>query len=354
MILPVVLIFMVVGALLITPSLSFASTGLRSTLANRERVDQLYAAGAGVEDAIHKVKNNHLGIPGVVGDVFEYGLADVNGKGLQVEVECISTIPNDRTYLIISKAKGIGSSTLVKSYVSLLPDLFSYAAVCRYEDCIKIQPKADIVGSSVSGYKGFWPNAEMLRNFYLPQVTPPYPVSYPDDVLNVNLISEVGPLYREGDLTLLGDDVEAKLIGTIYVKSEEGKPQTGKLKLGGKFTLDLNGQAIFVESSPDGDSIDFGVDVTLKGSGVIVAIGDIKFLPKLDSSGDYIFIMSVEGKVVLQPKGDFYGTVAGNSEIRLQPDSSITWVPPPIGGVNFPMVPGDNRWMVKTWEISRG
>ena len=38
-----------------------------------------------------------------------------------------------------------------------------------------------------------------------------------------------------------------------------------------------------------------------------------------------IFIMSITGDTFLQPGGDFYGSVAGNVEVQLQPGTSINY-----------------------------
>ena len=136
-----------------------------------------------------------------------------------------------------------------------------------------------------------------------------------------------------------------------WIKNNLKVVDGGDLEIGKitqQFTLNLNGQAVFVDGS-----IVVGDKLTLKGSGVIIATGDITFMPIVTSKpGDYILVMSVEGKVILQPKGEFYGTVAGDSLVRLQPNFSTSHLPPP-GTLNFPIIPDGNRWEVKTWEISR-
>jgi hypothetical protein len=45
--------------------------------------------------------------------------------------------------------------------------------------------------------------------------------------------------------------------------------------------------------------------------------------------------MSVNGTVWFNPNGDFYGSLAGNVEVQLQPGNTLTWSDPP-GGLNFP------------------
>jgi len=55
-----VLILLLLGALIITPLLAFMSTGLLAGKANEESMLRLYAADAGVEDAIWKIMNDRV------------------------------------------------------------------------------------------------------------------------------------------------------------------------------------------------------------------------------------------------------------------------------------------------------
>src|SRR5450759_712957 len=66
------LIFMLMGFLMIVPLLSFMSTGLKTGIKYNQKADTLYAADAGVEDAIWQIKYNHL--PGTFSsyDPFDY------------------------------------------------------------------------------------------------------------------------------------------------------------------------------------------------------------------------------------------------------------------------------------------
>ena len=55
--LPLVLILLLLGGLIIAPLLAFMSTGLIAGQAYEERMSELYAADAGIEDAIWKITN---------------------------------------------------------------------------------------------------------------------------------------------------------------------------------------------------------------------------------------------------------------------------------------------------------
>jgi hypothetical protein len=157
-------------------------------------------------------------------------------------------------------------------------------------------------------------------------------------------------LYRDGDLNIenTGSETTVELNGTVYVTGnlifeQPGGPQD--------YTIDLNGQTIYVEGS-----ITFPASrCTLSGSGCVIAVGDVTFQPSiLSSEDDFIFVMSVEGDVWFSPQGDFYGSTAGSILVDLQPGSNIVWRELPIG-LNAPGVPGSNRNIISaicTWEIS--
>jgi len=59
---PLVLIMLVVGSLVIAPVLNFMGTGLKTGQAYERRMDELYAADAGVEYALWQIytKNDNL------------------------------------------------------------------------------------------------------------------------------------------------------------------------------------------------------------------------------------------------------------------------------------------------------
>jgi len=111
------------------------------------------------------------------------------------------------------------------------------------------------------------------------------------------------------------------LTGTIYITGDT------LIKPNKEMTLDLNGHTIFVASDTTGQpALWIGGQCNIEGPGCIVAIGDIYFEPNIAAGmTDPIFIMSVSGETLLQPGGDFYGSVAGNVEVQLQPGTSINY-----------------------------
>jgi hypothetical protein len=137
---------------------------------------------------------------------------------------------------------------------------------------------------------------------------------------------DLGPLYREGELDIVNSNnnpATLTLTGTVYVTGDTLIGATQK-----DFTLDLNDHTIFVASNTTGaqNALEIGGKCTVEGPGCIVVIGDIYFSPNIEAGmTEPIFIMSVAGETFTQPNGDFYGSIAGNVEVQLQPGSSVNY-----------------------------
>jgi hypothetical protein len=93
-----VLILLALGAILTVPLLSLMSTGLEAGRLHEEKTDKFYAADAGVEDAMYKIKYNLLPdwMQGVWGeyayshDPYEYSIEpEINGKNTKVVIQPI-------------------------------------------------------------------------------------------------------------------------------------------------------------------------------------------------------------------------------------------------------------------------
>jgi len=359
-----VLILLLVGSLIITPLLGFMSTGLIASQVHEKQTMELYAADAGAEDAMWKIKTAAPGLPEAGDDAWEYSIADVNDKQVNATIAYI----DDHTYKITSTASSdTGSSTTVESY-STIVDISSLMgnAITSIGDVI-LQPdaevtgnvqyngeldnKGDINGEIITDEIEVWPTAGQLVAFYWEEVEGLE--SYPSNTIDLKNLDEpksIGPLYRDGDLYIrnTGSQTTVELEGTVYVTGnlifeQPGGPQA--------YTIDLNGQTIYVAGS-----ITFPAQrCALSGSGCIIAVGDVTFQPNmLSAEDDFIFVMSVEGEVWFSPQGDFCGSVAGSTYVDLQPGSTLEWRAPP-DGLNAPGVPGSGRNVISaicTWQIS--
>lgn len=124
-VLTLVLILLVLGGLILTPLLGLMGTGLMSGQVYEKKTAELYAADAGVEDAIWKIQNaTEVKPPVACGDPtsWNYTISDVNDKGVAVNI----TVADNTTgvlYRIISIATtpGTGSRTTLESYVKYTP-----------------------------------------------------------------------------------------------------------------------------------------------------------------------------------------------------------------------------------------
>jgi hypothetical protein len=103
----VVLLMMTVGSVLIIPTLDFVSTSVQTGEVFEEKLEGLYAAEAGVEDALWKMANDKpSSFP------YSYELSDINGMTVSVVIEAISVIAGQDVgtggvhdeYLIITKS----------------------------------------------------------------------------------------------------------------------------------------------------------------------------------------------------------------------------------------------------------
>ena len=354
-----VVVLMLVGSLMIGPLLSFMSSGIVSGRAYEKRTHELYASDAGVDHAMWNVQKA-VGLPGAGDDPWEYTIADVNDKSVIVSIEYV----DEETFKVTATANSTGGSdTVIESYIKILwfPNFLDQAITgvgdidlkpgtvvngdVQYNGTLDNQGtiNGDVSTDEITG----WPTVEDLSDYYWKDVENSVPMPYPDDLIDVKTTNNIGPLYRDGDLeiTTTQDGESATLDGTVYVTGNLDFTQSGK-----DYAIDLNNQTIFVEGA-----ISFPSHrCTLVGSGAIIAIGDIDFQPSISSDADdFIFVMSLEGEIDMNPNGDFYGSLAGDVSINLQPGSTITWRDPP-DDLNLPGQTGQRNVIegIHTWEIT--
>ena len=80
------LIFLLVGAIMLPPLLGFMTTGLKAGELYEEKMDEVYAADAGVEDAVYKMISNADALEDLGdGESYSYSLP-TNVNDLQVDV----------------------------------------------------------------------------------------------------------------------------------------------------------------------------------------------------------------------------------------------------------------------------
>jgi hypothetical protein len=388
------LILLLVGGLISAALLGHMGAGLLAGEVYGRRTEELYAADAGVEDAIWNIQNGEVTLcPGQpIEPPFDI---NVNGKNVEVTIEYVNSETDSITYKITSIAAtnddsgtaAIVSATTVESYLSVsymdLSNLLDNAIVS--DTFIGIKNGVYVSGNVTSGGEVHiwgdpedivdgtvtenadldWPAGDDLSTYYMEDVEdldPPFPYTDPLNVAGADI--PLGALYRDGPWTIFDDSNDGGMVtlsGTVYI--------TGDLELGAQkkdFTLNLNGQTIFVESASADPkkAIEIGDKCTIVGSGCIIGVGDVYFAPKGDvgSEDEFVLVMSVDGTTTIRPSGTFYGCIAGDLSVDVQSghNATIIHAAPEGKGLNVPWgvgggdeLPPVTGLSIESWEISQ-
>jgi len=386
-VLAIVLILLMLGAIILTPLLVFMNTGLKAGGVYESKMQEFYAADAGVEDAIWNITYANLTTPA------NYTLADkVNNRTTNVTIEPISG-GGYSGYKIISTAtsdSSEGNTTIecdygALDYSGLLENAITSNGIVDLKPGVNVTGNISTSDCSVVDNCDYncascpnwtccvdcpncanccseeplsWPTAETLSELYYNK-TKDYPYSSNTIDLEGNNRT-IEPLYHDGELdiynSVTNENATLTLNGTVYATgdTEIGTP-TGKGTTR-DFTLNLNNETIFVESNSTGsgkEALKIGGKITLTGSGCIIAVGDIDFYPNIaaGSENDFILVMSVEGMVNLHPGGNFYGAIVGEVEVEAQSGKTptIIWTSYEGEGIDFPI--GQGEMMVLSYTI---
>lgn len=357
-----VLVLLLVGGLLVSSLLAYMGTGLLTGRVYERRTAELYAADAGVEDAVWKIEHGDVTACPAQPNQPPFNI-NVNGKNVTVT---ITLLANNTTYHVESTATGDGSGTQIDAYVTTNVTYDDYSGITENiitsQGEIDVANKVDLIyppeNAPEDYYDGDWPEPDALAQFYWQDVKDAVP--YTLSTLNVeNYATGIGPFYRNGTLDIVNtgaNGLTLKLNGTVYI--------TGDTKIGStnqEFTLDLNGHTIFVSSNTTGNqkALIIGGKCTVQGPGVIIAVGDLEFKPKAQAGGESkpIFVLSVSGTTTLQPSGNYYGAIAGSVEVEVQAGTKPT-ITYPTGGfgtlINFPTLFETGRvYSIASWDINQ-
>jgi len=370
-------ILLLVAGLVVASLLSFMGTGLRLNPVYEGRVAELYAADAGVEDAMWKIQRGNVTACAADPTQPPYTIS-VNDRNVTVYIEYDLSVSMYKITSVAATIDGgntaaIDSATRVQAYAAADTEYVDYSGIldnvitspCDYTlgGPTQVDPPEEEDHGPEANYDGDWPTAEILSAIYLEDVEE-YPYAF--STLDVkDYTGGIGPLYRTGTLDIENTgtaDLTVQLSGTVYVTDDTLIGMTGKA-----FTLDLNGHTIFVESdsgaAPEDDpcnptneyALKIGTKCTLTGSGCIIAVGSIEFKPNLAfTEGDFVFVLSISGKTYMQPSGDFYGSLAGSAEVYIQNAEAHWFVSPFIeGGLNFPYMAVVNQlYSIASWEVT--
>jgi len=398
------LILLLVGGLVCSSLLGYMGTGLLAGGVYERRTAELYAADAGVEDAVWKIDHGNVTLcPG--DPTYNYTMADINNKSVAIVITSVAAYGEGNltgTYRIESTATGNGSGTKIDAYISgsskygnysglmdrvitinadlteqqikdLENDLGKISLTCPegcnetcqdgcsgIYDYYNIPEGCETCGAVYNYPNSIWPPVSVLSDWYLWDVEDE--THYYGDT-TINLYGgpvSLGPAYVEGGLTIK-NSIHADphptltLDGTLYI--------TGDTLIGATeqdFTLDLNGNTLFVASNTSGSqkALTISSRCTINGPGIIVAVGDVYFGPNGDvgSMTEPVFLLSVSVTAQLQPSNDWYGAIAGNVdvEVKLGETPTLTY---PSGGFGVLNFPGKTQprlvYSIASWEVSQ-
>lgn len=377
-VLTLVLVFLVVGGLVLAPLLGFVSTGLVSGQVYEDKTDELYAADAGVEDAIWKIQND-------APDSYPYEYSEslaVNNKSVNITIlreDLDPTCGEQLTYQIISTATSEdGSNTTIDTHLSVsymdLSAFLDNAIVSDNTITLKgstvvngdvwLPDEADLQVDSHVTLNGtvkdeddvsiVWPTAEQFSSYYMEDIEGAYDPGGFIDIKDLDP-KTIGPWYREGSLGVdnTGDPATIVLEETIYVAGNLDFIQPGASH---NYTIDLNGHTIFVA----GEFTLASTSIGISGSGCVIAVGDVNFQPNVvGDEDDFVLVMSIAGETFVHPSGDFTGCIVGDAHVQLQPGSTISWISPEGKGLDVPLGVGDDDRLppvtgssIVSWEIS--
>ncbi len=337
--LPMALILLVLGGFLVVPTLALTTTNLNANRIVHQNALELYAADAGVADALWRLNNAGLKPPA------QWQLSEqLNGGTVNVTLSQESA----KLYKIVSTATLPGGSTTIEALVMLGGNPWFFDNAITSANDVTIQPNSTIQGKVIYYNKivnkgtvnpapikdltvrDRWPVPAEVDTFFKNLVSnapdPGPTITIPSGTSEVNPFL-LGPANRSGDLNITGNGW-VKLNGTVYV--------SGNLTInpsGGKdINLNLNTKTLFAKGF-----IDMNPGVNFRGKACLVALGNVNFAPKSVGAtiNDYVFIMSVSGTVQTNPGGEFYGSVAGWN-VDYWPKATLRHTTPPSDGLDFP------------------
>ncbi|AQW62813.1 MAG: pilus assembly protein PilZ [Dehalococcoides mccartyi] len=356
----IALIFLAIGALTLPPLMMLMGSALVQGTTFENRTASLYAADAGVEQAIWYLDpaNSPLipgGLPTNIEDPSRtLPEITIDGRTVSVTLDYLAEDIYRIESTSISSTETIKITAVVSDTYNNYTDIMNHVITCQGQITIKsghplvIYPSEE--NAPIEYYTGPWPGANELSAFYYVNTTP-----YDSDTLNLSdYPSGLPEILRLGPLNIVATSTSTyTLTGDVYITGDTLIGKTGH-----DFTLDLNGHSIYVQSNTAGNqyALEIGGKCFLTGSGSIIAEGNIFFYPNMESSeDDYIFVLSVNGKTLMQPGGEFFGTLAGATEVELK-NGSITYSSPfdEYGNykIDFPGSGLSHFWGIITWSIS--
>jgi hypothetical protein len=368
------LILLLVGGLISAPLLSHMGSGLLVGEVYESRTDQLYAADAGVEDAIWNIDNE---VPEVLGLSYcypdwSYNMSDVNNKSVEITMTWV----NNLTYRVLSTATGDNdSNTQVESYVyygSEWRDLLDFGVVALNGDIIVsgsselnsyptgnktriyANGNIDVGGSSkvygeavATGIITYQPGAitpgPVTENLF-----PPLEFYLPD--LSLYLAEANTGEFIDGDLDVTSNRTmgPARITGDLYLASQAALTLEGAVWVDGTIITEggshIQGEGPLVAVSY----------ITVKGSAapateeMPVIISSESYIDAEGDSDSFMVLYAPNGKVSVAGSGAVNGAIIGQEiEISISKKCNLVYDQDVIEAARA------RKILILTWEVSQ-
>jgi hypothetical protein len=327
-----VLMLLALGSIMIVPLLSFMASGFKTTDQVYDRkAYELYAADAGVRDAMWNLKYNPFAIPQASSDPSFAPSSSIilNNNNVNYSISFIKKYTDSngglfRTYEVDSIATGPDAkNTLISSYMvqpfgvnnMVFNDAIASGAGMDFKkDCGVVDgPIAYKSGPKPNdGYVFYDPNGDGIDET-LPAADPN--LTFPSDVQNQLFANGHKGLAQKGKMQGADYTFSGASLGPLYVN--------GNLAIDSDVPITLNGD-VYVTGS-----IHFTKELVLSGHGTIIAEGDIDFEKgsTLDSSDpdSAVIFMSLNGSFYLKKEQGVYNGLfyAPNGTISLKKGQQI-------------------------------
>jgi len=334
------LILLLIGGLISAALLGHMGSGILAGEVYEKRTAELYAADAGVEDAIWKIKHGETPVCPANPEESCYSIADINGRNVTV---CIEYDVGVGMYKITSIAvtddgggtAAIDSSTAVEAYVEAMTfDLLSGALVSSgdvtfHKDCAvtgDVYYVGEIIGKDYTHTDGdeiqvplsVFPTQEQNEAFaqqFEGEALAGGIYDENDGNMDISVNQDLGPIYIPGNL-VISRDVRINLEGVVYVK--------GYIKC--ENTLTITGEGSLVA---EGDIyLKKLANYTVTGDSIIMSLNGNITLKKSDAADDLsieAFIYAPNGIISFDKDMTVIGSAIG-AGIEIDKEGSFTYV----------------------------
>jgi len=335
-VLPIVLLLLVMGVLLVIPTLQYASTSLKAHQVTETKGKELYAADSGVEDAFHWLTNGQEAGAYSWDDVEQVWKRDgyyINESSVNVTVERAQEL-GAGIYKITSMATSADAGSTVLSIVCAIDvqegdfgvgNDDTYYGDMYVEGNVTLGQNGGIAGSvGVSG------------NVALEQES-----------------SITGDVDVDGNIDIgQGASIEGNVSADGDITMEQGSNITGTVCAGGNITL-ANDVEIIGDVRVGGD-LTFTNEARIEGN--IWADGDIDIT--FDSKGQIVGLIYATGNLTItfgHPQAEIDGSVYATGDIDTEDSDQITGTINPnyTGAPPFPepVCVSIGTPAIVTWEV---